>query len=90
MRGLLKVNIAGVMVVAGQNLKRFIKYRSNELFYLFQDRRLAFRAHYKPTSSTHIYNHDISRFDRTFPIRSKASLIFSKELAYTIRRYPSP
>jgi hypothetical protein len=34
LRGLLKVNIEGVMVATGQNLKRLIKHKSNELFYL--------------------------------------------------------
>jgi hypothetical protein len=27
MRGLMKVNIEGVMIAAGQNLKRLVKYR---------------------------------------------------------------
>ena len=39
----------------------------------------------KPGSHKYIGN-DSSKPANTFPIRSKASLIFSKELAYTIRR----
>jgi hypothetical protein len=44
LRGLLKVNIEGVMVAAEQNLKRLIKHKSNELFYLFKELYLAFQA----------------------------------------------
>jgi transposase len=44
LRGLLKVNIEGVMVAAGQNLKRLIKHKSNELFYLFKELYLELMA----------------------------------------------
>jgi hypothetical protein len=49
LRGLLKINIEGVMVAAGQNLKRLIKHKTNELFYLFNGLYLEFNARY------HIY-----------------------------------
>ncbi len=35
LRGLLKVNIEGVMIAAGQNLKRFLKHRLEECFCFF-------------------------------------------------------
>jgi hypothetical protein len=52
LRGLLKVNIEGVMVAAGQNLKRLIKHKSNELFYLFKELYLVFKARY----NTYFFN----------------------------------
>jgi hypothetical protein len=36
LRGLLKVNIEGVMIAAGQNLKRLIKHRLEKLCFLAQ------------------------------------------------------
>ncbi len=41
LRRLLKVNIEGVMVAAGQNLKRLIKRRLAVLFYVFRELALA-------------------------------------------------
>jgi transposase len=46
LRGLLKVNIEGVMVAAGQNLKRLIKHKSNELFNLFKELYEDFKSLY--------------------------------------------
>ena len=37
MRGIQKVNIEGVMIVAGQNLKRLIKHRLKKLVSLTQN-----------------------------------------------------
>ncbi|MGB5843939.1 MAG: transposase [Anaerolineales bacterium] len=52
LRGLLKVNIEGVMVATGQNLKRLIKHQGNELFYLFKEVHQAFKHTTPPTFST--------------------------------------
>jgi hypothetical protein len=52
LRGLLKVNIEGVMVATGQNLKRLVNHKSNELFYLFKELYLAFKARY----NTYFFN----------------------------------
>ena len=35
LRGLLKVSIEGVMIAAGQNIKRLLKYRLEEFFCFF-------------------------------------------------------
>jgi hypothetical protein len=64
LRGLLKVNIEGVMVAAGQNLKRLIKHKSSELFCLFKELYLAFQAH----SNTYFFNKQLTISDGYFLI----------------------
>jgi len=46
LRGLLKVNIEGVRVAAGQNLKRLIKHKSHELYFFKMGSFLDFMASY--------------------------------------------
>ena len=49
LRGLMKVNIEGVLVAAGQNLKRLIKQKSRALFSLVK--RTTLRAKFPQTST---------------------------------------
>jgi len=49
LRGLMKVNIEGVMVATGQNIKRLIKQRSNVYFYFY---KLALFVRHSPASLT--------------------------------------
>lgn len=52
LRGLLKVNIEGVMIAAGQNLKRLLKHRQEECFYLCREIIGSIRRLFLPTFST--------------------------------------
>jgi hypothetical protein len=74
LRGLLKVNIEGVMVAAGQNLKRLIMHKSNELFCFLNEFYLDFKSsHYTPFFNT----------QQEFPTGSPrllSTLVYSVEL----------
>lgn len=52
LRGLKKVNIEGVMVATGQNIKRFIKQGYTELFYIYGWLRLIVHSPTQLTFST--------------------------------------
>ncbi len=52
LRGLEKVNIEGVMVAAGQNIKRLLKQNATKLFSLFKWLSLLFQSPTPPTFST--------------------------------------
>ena len=52
LRGLLKVNIEGVMIAAGQNLKRLLKHRAEEFFCFCRDVFYLIRLKFQPTFST--------------------------------------
>jgi hypothetical protein len=52
LRGLLKVNIKGVMIAAGQNLKRLLKHRLDECFCWYREMIGFIRQSFSPTFST--------------------------------------